>query len=151
MTDAKPRVIAVMNQTHGLDKTLITANLAAVISEQGIAELLIGLEPQADLSWALSVPDDQPGVGVDRALLGELALMQLMLPMTDNSTLIPAGQQLGAFDLQANQGIQHTRRLTMLFKESDLSAFDLILLDCAAISGLLGMNAVMTASDVWRR
>lgn len=146
MTDLLPRVIAVMNQTHDVGKTFITANLAAAISEQGISVLLIDLDPQADLSRALAVPEDEPGV--DLALQGELSLEQLMLPMTDNLTLIAAGRHLGAFDLQANQGSQQAGRLSALFAEADLSAFDLILLDCAAISGLLGMNAVMTASDI---
>lgn len=146
MAAALPRIIAVMNQTHDVGKTFITANLAAAISEQGISVLLIDLDPQADLSRALAVPADQPGV--DRALLDALPLEQLMLPMTNNLTFISAGQHLGNFDLQENQSVQQARRLTALFTETDLSAFDLILLDCAAISGLLGMNAVMTASDI---
>lgn len=60
MTDSLPRVIAVMNQTHDVGKTFITANLAAAISEQGISVLLIDLDPQADLSRALAVPEMSP-------------------------------------------------------------------------------------------
>lgn len=146
MKQPLPRIIAVMNQTHDVGKTFITANLAAAISQQGISVLLIDMDPQADLSRALSIPADQPGL--DAALRGELTLAALMLPMTDKLTVIAAGSALEDFEQQTAQGRHQAHRLTTLLAEIEVSAFDLILLDCAAISGLLGMNAVMTASDI---
>ena len=141
-----PRVIAVMNQTHDVGKTFITANLAYSLTEQGKSVLLVDMDPQADLSRSFDVPDSQPGF---RSYLeGSLKLSDVVLQITQGLSLIAAGADLAAFDDAENPKLARGQLLINYLKAGEFAEYDLVLLDCAAVSGLLGMNAVLAASDM---
>lgn len=141
-----PRVIAVMNQTHDVGKTFITANLAYALTAQGKSVLLIDMDPQADLSRSFQVPATQ--AGIRQYLDGSLTLADVALAITDGLTLIAAGADLAAFDQSADDKLARGRQLLKYLTAGDFADYDLVLLDCAAVSGLLGMNAVLAASDM---
>lgn len=141
-----PRVIAVMNQTHDVGKTFITANLAYALTAQGKSVLLIDMDPQADLSRSFRVPATQPGLS--EFLQGTLTLPEVSLAITDGLTLIATGQDLAAFDQSPKDKMARGRQLLNHLSAGVFADFDLLLLDCAAVSGLLGSNAVLVASDM---
>lgn len=143
---AKPRVIAVMNQTHDVGKTFITANLAYALTAQGKSVLLIDMDPQADLSRSFQVPATQPGLS--EYLQGTLTLPEVSLAITDQLTLIGTGVDLASFDHAEKDKMARGRQLLNRLSDGEFAGFDLLLLDCAAVSGLLGSNAVLAASDM---
>lgn len=141
-----PRVIAVMNQTHDVGKTFITANLAYALTAQGRSVLLVDMDPQADLSRSFQVPAEQPGVS--QYLAAEAVLKDVALPITEMLTLLATGPDLAVFDQSATDKLARGRQLLNYLSAGDLADYDVVLLDCAAVSGLLGMNAVLAASDM---
>lgn len=143
---ARPRVIAVMNQTHDVGKTFITANLAYALTAQGKSVLLIDMDPQADLSRTFQVPPTQ--AGVSEYLQGTLTLEDAALRITDRLSLIATGDDLAAFDHSPTNKLARGRQLLNRLSAGEFADYDLLLLDCAAVSGLLGSNAVLTASDM---
>ncbi|AFJ03491.1 Cobyrinic acid a,c-diamide synthase [Methylophaga frappieri] len=139
------RVIAVMNQTHDVGKTFITANLADALHRQGKSVLVLDMDPQADLTRSFDVPSSQ--FGVSAWLRGERSFEQVSRSLRDGLTLIPADTALTQFDQQTETKRQFGNRLSTLLPHY-AGQYDLVLLDCAAISGLLGSNAVLAASDM---
>lgn len=143
---ATPRVIAVMNQTHDVGKTFITANLAYALTAKGKTVLLLDMDPQADLSRSFQVPPTQPGVS--QYFAGHATLDEVALPITEGLTLIGTGPDLAEFDQSAEDKLRRGRQLLNNLTTGEFAGYDLVLLDCAAVSGLLGMNAVLAASDM---
>lgn len=141
-----PRVIAVMNQTHDVGKTFITANLAYALTAKGKSVLLIDMDPQSDLSRSFQVPANQ--VGLSEFLTGSTSFADVALPITDGLTLIATGNGLSEFDKSQNDKLASGKILLNHLTNGTFSDFDLVLLDCAAVSGLLGMNAVLATSDM---
>ena len=139
------RIITVMNQTHDVGKTTITANLGVILAEMGYRVLMLDLDPQADLSRQFNVPEYQPGM--DRLLTDEAVTSSLVLSLSQHLSLVAAGPELGHFD-QQEPNVKHGFRLKQLLTSTLLSDTDIILIDCAAISGLLGTNAVLAATDM---
>jgi chromosome partitioning protein len=142
---ATQRIIAVMNQTHDVGKTTITANLGVILAEMGYRVLMLDLDPQADLSRQFGVPETQSGM--DKLLKNDVSISEVILSLTDHLSLIASGPELFLYDQltpSINMGVQLKQLLT-----STISAdADIILIDCAALSGLLGTNAVLAATDM---
>lgn len=139
------RIIAVMNQTHDVGKTTITANLGVILAEMGYRVLMLDLDPQSDLSRQFGVPETQ--TGMDALLSYKDDARELILPLTEQLSLIASGPELHLFEQQPpsiNLGVKLKQLLTSTIQ----SDADIILIDCAAISGLLGTNAVLAASDM---
>lgn len=139
------RIIAVMSQTQNVGKTTITANLGVILAEMGYRVLMLDLDPQSDLSRKFGVPTGQSGM--DALLTSTAAETEVILPLTEYLSLIASGPDLYLYEQQAPSiklGVQLKRSLTSTI-QSDV---DIILIDCAAISGLLGSNAVLAATDI---
>jgi len=139
------RIIAVMNQTHDVGKTTITANLGIILAEMGYRVLMLDLDPQSDLSRQFDVPETQPGM--DMLLSGNGLTSELVLPLTEHLSLVASGPDLLLYEQQtpsAKLGV-HLKQLLTSTIQSDA---DIILIDCAALSGLLGTNAVLAATDM---
>lgn len=139
------RIIAVMNQTHDVGKTTITANLGVILAEMGYRVLMLDLDPQSDLSRQFGVPDTQ--IGMDALLSYKGDARELILPLTPQLSLIASGPELHLFE-QQTPSIKLGIQLKQLLTSTIQSDVDIILIDCAAISGLLGTNAVLAASDM---
>lgn len=142
---AATRIIAVMNQTKDVGKTTITTNLGVIMAEMGYSVLLLDMDPQADLSRQFAVPDETPGM--DYLLQQDTLAETDILSLNERLSLIPAGAELIGFEQQ-----QPTRELGLKLKQlltsTSVADRDIILIDCAAISGLLGTNAVLAATDM---
>lgn len=143
--DRPMRIIAVMNQTHDVGKTTITANLGVILAEMGYRVLMLDLDPQADLTRQFGVPEAQSGMDL---LLNEASRASaLLLTLTERLSLIAAGPDLGLFE-QQKPSVKLGTQLKQLLTSTIQSDADIILIDCAAISGLLGTNAVLAATDM---
>jgi|SRR5690554_1147619 len=139
------RIIAVMNQTHDVGKTTITTNLGVIMAEMGYSVLMLDMDPQADLSRQFGVPESVSGM--DQLLRQASVADDYILPLSPQLSLVPAGPALMHFEQQ-----QPSRTLGLSLKQLLTSTIaidrDIIFLDCAAISGLLGTNAVLAATDM---
>ncbi len=142
---ATTRIIAVMNQTKDVGKTTITTNLGVIMAEMGYSVLLLDMDPQADLSRQFAVPDVTPGM--DRLLRQDTFAETDILSLNERLSLIPAGAELIGFE-QQHPTRELGLKLKQLLTSKSVADRDIILIDCAAISGLLGTNAVLAATDM---
>lgn len=141
------QVVAILNQKGGSGKTTTAVNLAAALGELGQRVLLVDLDPQASASRWLAVDDKVGGlydVLVQRTAL-EPHIQQTAIAGVD---LVPARQDLAAAELEARR--KPGAELVLRQALSHLPPhWDIVLLDCPPSLGLLTVNALAAANEVF--
>lgn len=135
------RIISVANHKGGVGKTTTSVSLGVCLSELGRRVLLIDLDPQGNLSQALSVP--QTGRTIYEALREgkDLPLAQVR----ERLWVCPSSIDLVSMDLELSTLPRREYRLRELLSPLD---FDYILLDCPPSLGLLTINALSASGEV---
>ncbi|MDP8978170.1 MAG: ParA family protein, partial [Actinomycetota bacterium] len=137
-------VYVVVNQKGGVAKTTTTVSLAAALSERGQDVLVVDLDPQAALTFALGYDPDSLTPTVHDVVTGRADLADVVLrhPETD---LAPANIDLAGAEvaLLARTGREYVLRAGL---EPLREAYDTILIDCPPSLGVLTLNG-LTAAD----
>jgi chromosome partitioning protein len=151
-TDApapRPRVVALLNQKGGVGKTTSTVNLGAALARFGHRVLLIDLDPQSNLSLHFGV-EGSPEQRTVRDLLldpscGIEDVVQQARPGLD---FVPAVTELALVEgeLAAMEGMQGVLRGKL---EAARGRYDVVLLDCPPSLGVLSVNALTAADEVF--
>jgi chromosome partitioning protein len=154
---ALPRTIAMLNQKGGVGKTTSTVNLGAAIAETGRRVLLIDLDPQAHLTlhFGVEVGDSQPTV-YDLLVDPDVPASAAVLPARERLDVIAAEVDLAAAETElagaaGREGILR-RKLESLSREPTAESrepYDIILIDCPPSLGLLTLNALAAADEVF--
>lgn len=134
----------IANQKGGVAKTTTVAALGAALAERGRRVLLVDLDAQACLTFALGVDADQVASGVYDVLLGAPAA-DALVRTEEGLDLLPATIDLAAAD--AALMVRPGRDLVLRAALEPLAAdYDDVLLDCSPSLGVLTLNA-LTAGD----
>jgi chromosome partitioning protein len=145
----KPRVVALLNQKGGVGKTTSTVNLGAALARYGQRVLLIDLDPQSNLSLHFGVES-----GSEQRTIRDLLLdptcrvedcVQSARPGLD---FIPAVTELALVEgeLAQQEGMQAVLRSKL---EPVYGNYDVVLLDCPPSLGVLSVNALTVADEVF--
>jgi len=145
----KPRVVALLNQKGGVGKTTSTVNLGAALARYGQRVLLIDLDPQSNLSLHFGVES-----GSEQRTIRDLLLdptcrvedcVQSARPGLD---FIPAVTELALVEgeLAQHEGMQSVLRSKL---EPVYGNYDVVLLDCPPSLGVLSVNALTVADEVF--
>ncbi len=138
--------IALINQKGGVGKTTSTINLGAGLSMLGKSVLLVDLDPQAHLTYGLGIQAHELDYTVYEVLKGEVPAAEAIVNR-DGLEVLPSSLSLSAaeIELSAMAGRE------FLLKEalSGLPLYDFILLDCPPSLGLLTLNALTAAQEVF--
>ncbi|RLS48607.1 MAG: hypothetical protein DWH89_03020 [Planctomycetota bacterium] len=145
----KPRVIALLNQKGGVGKTTSTVNLGAAFARYGQRVLLVDLDPQSNLSLHFGVES-----GPEQRTIRDLLLdptcriedaVQTARPGLD---FIPAVTELALVEgeLAQQEGMQTVLRSKL---EPVYGNYDVVLLDCPPSLGVLSVNALTVADEVF--
>ena len=145
----KPRVIALLNQKGGVGKTTSTVNLGAAFARYGQRVLLVDLDPQSNLSLHFGVES-----GPEQRTIRDLLLdptcriedaVQTARPGLD---FIPAVTELALVEgeLAQQEGMQTVLRSKL---EPVYGNYDIVLLDCPPSLGVLSVNALTVADEVF--
>ena len=144
------RTICVMNQKGGVGKTTTSVNLAAGLANQGRRVCVIDLDPQAHASLHFGVEafDDTPTIY--EVFAGTHTVAQTRRMVASNLWLIPSNLNLAGAEMEL---VDAPNRETLL-RESLQAAnvdhqFDYIIMDCPPSLGVLTVNALTAAKEVF--
>ncbi|MDD3818379.1 MAG: ParA family protein [Actinomycetota bacterium] len=140
------KTIAFINQKGGVGKTTCTMNIGAGLSKLGKKVLLIDLDPQAHLTYSLGIEAHTLQNTVYNLLKG-LCRVEEIIITRNGLDLIPSSLELSGAELE----LSSVAGREFLLKEAleEIQNYDYILLDCPPSLGLLTLNALTTAREVY--
>jgi chromosome partitioning protein len=144
------RKIAVMNQKGGVGKTTSSVNLAAGLALQGKRVCLIDLDPQAHASLHLGLEIAGDTATIYQAFAGEKTLAQVARLTAPNLWLVPASIDLAAAEVELadTPGRELILRQT-LDQMMATEPYDYVIMDCPPSLGVLTINALSAAEEVF--
>ena len=149
MTRLPDHVIALLNQKGGVGKTTSTVNLGAGLAQLGKRVCVIDLDPQAHLTLHLGIerPDGHPSV-YDLLIEPDVSADMVVMRCRENLDVIPAEVDLAAAEVEL---AHHPDRQRILLNKFSTIAddYDVVLMDCPPSLGLLTLNALAMAREVF--
>lgn len=142
------RIIALVNQKGGVGKTTSTINIAAGLAKLNRRALAIDLDPQANLTCSVGIPAHELTKTIYEGLKGELPLSEIRQETKGGFDVIPANIELSGAELELSS--QAGRELLLKEALTPLAGqYDYILLDCPPSLGILTLNALTTATEIF--
>ena len=144
-----PKVVALLNQKGGVGKTTSTANLGAAFARLGKRVLLIDLDPQSNLSMHFGVEAEPTQPSVYDLLVGDgIDAASVIVKAREGLDFMPAVTELALVEgeLAQKPDMQRTLERAVAPVAGD---YDLILLDCPPSLGVLSVNALTMADEVF--
>ena len=139
------RVLAVVNQKGGVGKTTTAINLAAALALEGLACLLIDIDPQANTTGGFGFSRDEERLSTYDIIVGDATLAQAAL-QTEIPTLklIPSSKDLVGATVELMEQENRATKLKEALREAR-EAHAFVLLDCPPALDLLTLNALVAA------
>lgn len=140
------KIIALANQKGGVGKTTSTINIGAGLSKSGKNVLLVDLDPQAHLTYSLGISAHELDNTIYQLLKGESNLSDTLIER-NGLYVLPSTLDLSGADVELSNiaGREYILREIL----SELTDLDYILLDCPPSLGLLTLNALTTALEIY--
>lgn len=140
------KTIALVNQKGGVGKTTSVINIGAGLNSLGKRVLLIDLDPQAHLTYSLGIQANELEGAIYELLIGEATIEEILIDR-DGVKVIPSTLTLSGAEIELS-GLPGRE---FLLKEvlSKVRGYDYILIDCPPSLGLLTLNALTTAQEVY--
>jgi len=144
------RTIAVTNQKGGTGKTTTVTNLGACLAKAGKKILVVDLDSQANLTSHLGVnPADLKTTILDiLSRDSRVKAKDVIIPTrVKNLSIIPSNMNLTGIEIELAGEIGRETVLKNALK--DIHNFDYIFIDCPPSLGLLTLNALTTAKEIF--
>ena len=149
----QPRVMTVANQKGGVGKTTTTVNVAAAMAQSGLKILVIDLDPQGNASTALGIDHHAEVPSIYDVLVDGAPLLEVVQPCTTVEGLFcaPATIDLAGAEIELVSLVARETRLQKAIRAAaELGHdYDYVLIDCPPSLGLLTVNAMVAASEVF--
>jgi len=142
------RVIAVANQKGGVGKTTTTINLGAAMAESGQRVLMVDLDPQANATTGLGIPNRGPQTSIYEVMLQQTTISEVICTTeVPNLEVVPSSLALAGAEIELVTAFSREHRLDRAL-ETVADDYDIILIDCPPALGLLTINALVAAAEV---
>src|SRR5438093_11014779 len=142
------RRIAIINQKGGVGKTTTALNLAAALARSGQRVCVLDLDPQAHATTHLGIEPDGKTPSMYDVLIDSKPLAEVRRQVADNLWLTGSDINLAAAEVEL-AGVVGREVILRDLLEADEREFDYVLMDCAPSLGVLTLNALCAASEVF--
>lgn len=158
------RRIAILNQKGGVGKTTTSVNLGAALARAGKRVCILDMDPQAHATTHLGIEPDGQSPSMYEVLIDNKPLAEVRRQADDNLWVVGSDINLAAAEVELAGVVGREvilRDLLMAFSQSPsaiedslaggerLNEFDFILMDCAPSLGVLTLNALCAADEVF--
>lgn len=142
------RRIAILNQKGGVGKTTTAVNLAAALARQGQRVCVLDLDPQAHATTHLGIEPDGQSPSLYDVLVDSKPLAEARRQIEDHLWLVGSDINLAAAEVEL-AGVVGREVILRDQLDQDRAVFDFILMDCAPSLGVLTLNALAAATEVF--
>ncbi|HVJ82526.1 MAG TPA: AAA family ATPase [Planctomycetia bacterium] len=142
------RIVALMNQKGGVGKTTTTVNLGVALARAGQRVCILDLDPQAHSTTYLGLEQDADQISVYDCLTRGVPLADVRRDVERNLSLIPSHINLAGAEVELAGAVGREVLLRDLF-EADDEPLDFVLMDCPPSLGVLTLNALTAAGEVF--
>ena len=142
------RRIAIINQKGGVGKTTTAVNLAAALARCGKRVCVIDLDPQAHATTHLGIEPDGKSPSMYDVLIDSRPLAEVRRKVEDRLWAAGSDINLAAAEVELAGVVGREVILRDLLLQ-DEGAFDFVFMDCAPSLGVLTLNALAAASEVF--
>src|SRR5437764_10759037 len=142
------RRIAIINQKGGVGKTTTAVNLAAALAECGQRVCVLDLDPQAHATSHLGIEPDGKAPSTYDVLVRSRPLADVRRKVADNLWVCPSDINLAAAEVELAGTVGREVILRDLLLQ-DEGAFDFVFMDCGPSLGVLTLNALSAANEVF--
>jgi chromosome partitioning protein len=140
------RIIALINQKGGVGKTTATVNIGRGLALLGKKVMLIDLDPQAHMTYSLGIQAHELKRSIYDVLKGEASPEEVTVVHKDMK-VVPSTLDLSGAEIEL-AGVPGRESL---LKESltGVRGIEYVLMDCPPGLGLLTLNALTTAREIF--
>lgn len=142
------RRIAIINQKGGVGKTTTAVNLAAALAEAGQRVCAIDLDPQAHATTHLGIEPDGKAPSMYDVLVHSRPLAEVRRKVGERLWVAGSDINLAAAEVELAGVVGREVILRDLLLQ-DEGSFDFVLMDCAPSLGVLTLNALSAANEVF--
>ncbi len=142
------RRIAILNQKGGVGKTTTAVNLAAALARAGQRVCVLDLDPQAHASTHLGVEPNGKMPSMYDVLIDSRPLAEIRRQVEGGLWLGPSDINLAAAEVEL-AGVVGREVILRDLLQPEEGQFDYVLMDCAPSLGVLTLNALSAASEVF--
>lgn len=142
------RKIAIINQKGGVGKTTTAVNLSAALAEAGQRVWLIDLDPQAHASLHLGFALEEGLPSMYDVLTEQVPMDEVRHLVEENLWISPSHIDLAAAEMELAGEVGREIILRTSIEQVE-DEFDYIIFDCPPSLGVLTLNALTTANEVF--
>jgi chromosome partitioning protein len=142
------RRIAIINQKGGVGKTTTAVNLAAALARAGQRVCVLDLDPQAHATTHLGIEPDGQAPSMYDVLIDSKPLAEVRKEVEERLWLAGSDINLAAAEVELAGVVGREVILRDLLQAED-GQFDFVLMDCAPSLGVLTLNALAAANEVF--
>jgi chromosome partitioning protein len=143
------RIIAIANQKGGVAKTTSTLNLAAGLALRGKRVLIIDLDPQGGCGVSIGLSTDSLNKTVYNVLIDdEVGFTDIVIHTKFGFDIAPSNIDLAGAEIELKQLLASEQVLKRKLEEI-VEDYDFVLLDCPPSLGMLTVNALTAAREVF--